>query len=1469
VNTSGASATDTQTQALAANATQLVISQIRDATSEGQASSTGQQFAWASQPGMIRTFKNDGTPDMCYKLYSSNQMDISGSTYQSDMKSGGGVPDDAPPSTWYSGGNAGVYTDLNAPVQDVTGALNYPILDPSNCASFGSPTAQAPYVLGFTVNTANASGSGGGLVPGGGAPSAFQNPVPMPVQWFYIRKSGYVSVATAGTGSTVTVPNDPNFAGGASANPLVGRIAFWTDDETCKVNINTAGEGLFWDTPRATCNIPVPPSNNQGNIGGTIPTAAANEAALNNDTEFYYSYFQPATHELQRYPGHPALVALSPILGPNYLTEISGGAANQANLTRLPTAPRLTSQNGSRLGTVNYYQAVQNAIATPAITGYTTAPRKALYASIDDLFFANTGGTTGATSARISTDPNFKNSRTSGRNEAAIDKAALQASKFFLTANSRAPEVNIFNLPRIACWPIDSDLLSNGSSPYTTGYDRLIAFCSSLRTSGTGTPNPYYFQRSAVKANDGSETNYDWTTIPRNQTIYSYLQYLTSQAIPGFGGNFLTKYPSPVTGLPSDRDQILTEIFDYIRCTNPNDAGLGTGSGTIYYQYLGSHVGFNTATANTTTQQWIKPIYNTTSKTMGFGRSFTLREVGLELICAGDASVTTSNNVNGWNGNSHSNPLLSSITPAADPTTGGPLGTGEKRYQAAILLRVQCVSPGNGYPNADLFVQCSGLSSLSFPNAADGSVSNPITTTTPANPFTNIDSLANVVKISAIGGTHAGYETPGQISEPRTLFNSTNNVAANCGNATPTYYFVSVPFTIRAVGGAAPGTIAFGGGSFTINLYEASGATTIPTNLTTTSSSFIQSITVKFPSTTLPTPVLDLSPAYSTLVTGFGPVDSFPNYATNWSFNRLQGANGDGVYDYDVGTFRNALYNPHDVLVSLSLVHGDARLIAASQIINDGSTGTNGTIFVPRAKDATTGYWGYGNSTTTADRFSCYFPNFYNAQQAGYLFSTANPIVPTGVNTATLAWPTGGPLVSAFTPATSTPFTADIPITNPVTNPPLSASGDWDNTFGNTSPVGSFINKSDDGDSTITASYVPYYNQYSGGNNISAVGSSFNYSANYVTPNRLIPSSGVLGSLPTGVISKQPWRTLLFRPDREHPESPYTSTGAQNAWPPDHLLMDLFWMPQVEPYAISDCFSTAGKINMNYQIVPFTYITRNTALYCLIHGGTNPNTAANGSQSATGEKLFSVPNVNAVYLPTTQAQVSPNTQYYKTIYNSTFTAQSFRSDIFCGTITALAASQTAALGSDPVGEVGGTFSQFKARFNAGDIFRSPSEICDIYLVPQGTTASPTSWPSASNWAAEPAAATTYWKGTATTGSNAGHLATGDNDRERPYTDLYGRLTTKSNTFLVHMRVQSINQIPAELATSPTQWTEGTDVVTGEYRGSSLVERYIDPADPNLKDYAAMVQSGTISGGTGPTLNDLYKFRVVYNKQFSP
>ncbi len=61
-----------------------------------------------------------------------------------------------------------------------------------------------------------------------------------------------------------------------------------------------------------------------------------------------------------------------------------------------------------------------------------------------------------------------------------------------------------------------------------------------------------------------------------------------------------------------------------------------------------------------------------------------------------------------------------------------------------------------------------------------------------------------------------------------------------------------------------------------------------------------------------------------------------------------------------------------------------------------------------------------------------------------------------------------------------------------------------------------------------------------------------------------------------------------------------THPGAMN--PPDHYLLDLFNMPIVEPYAISEPLSEAGKINLNYQIVPFTYIHRATAVYAAMKG---------------------------------------------------------------------------------------------------------------------------------------------------------------------------------------------------------------------------------------------------------------------------
>jgi hypothetical protein len=61
--------------------------------------------------------------------------------------------------------------------------------------------------------------------------------------------------------------------------------------------------------------------------------------------------------------------------------------------------------------------------------------------------------------------------------------------------------------------------------------------------------------------------------------------------------------------------------------------------------------------------------------------------------------------------------------------------------------------------------------------------------------------------------------------------------------------------------------------------------------------------------------------------------------------------------------------------------------------------------------------------------------------------------------------------------------------------------------------------------------------------------------------------------------------------------------------------------------------------------------------------------------------------------------------------------------------------------------------------------------------------------------------------------------------------LYAKLTTQSNTYTVHYRVQKLKKARC---TSAAQWDESKDNILGEYRGSSLIERYVDPGDANLQ-----------------------------------
>lgn len=76
------------------------------------------------------------------------------------------------------------------------------------------------------------------------------------------------------------------------------------------------------------------------------------------------------------------------------------------------------------------------------------------------------------------------------------------------------------------------------------------------------------------------------------------------------------------------------------------------------------------------------------------------------------------------------------------------------------------------------------------------------------------------------------------------------------------------------------------------------------------------------------------------------------------------------------------------------------------------------------------------------------------------------------------------------------------------------------------------------------------------------------------------------------------------------------------------------------------------------------------------------------------------------------------------------------------------------------------------------------------------------------------------------------------------------------------------------ATKPDEWVQGKDLVTAEHRGSSLIERYVDPNDDAINanwDANTMnlaLESSTTAFST-PDLSQYYKFRVISTKQFAP
>jgi uncharacterized protein (TIGR02600 family) len=1159
------------------------------------------------------------------------------------------------------------------------------------------------------------------------------------------------------------------------SNPIVGRIAFWTDDETCKVNINTASEGTYWDTPRSRSK---------------------------QDIDF--ANYQPAQKEFQRYPGHPTMTSLAPVF-------FATSSINTPTLTKpqrdalYSVAPRIVG-GGSDAGSV---------IATVA----STPDSDRLYASVDELMFAMPTGLV----TRPGQDPS-----------AAITADKVRQRAFFLTASSRAPEITLFNTPRVAMWPVHKLNPDGTTNPTrTTAYDRLIAFCSTIGG------QPYFFQRENAK----SPTN-DWANIPRNRDILRYLQALSGRNLPGFGASLVSKTTA------ADRDQLLVSMLDYVRSTNLYDDNLipntydsqATADSAVQFtvgrrsaSVMDSYDGHGIVAPLRVPAGLADGISSNSSTLMGFGRFQTISEAGMLFIC----------NADGKNGtfkarlDNSGTPMAAATVPSvdqlarmisnvppgtlpADRTFGYFLNQSANSSDFNNQAPVVTVAPGTtNYPVNNMLnvgaplgpnqrrIQMMLFFDLFSPmqgwtrNGVDGSFDVEFTGDFLINGMPLGMVSGEVVNLDR-AGAHSHHAWGGAMGYRKVFSTNAGTRHAPARGAMPAdsassntvrrYGLVSAPITITVPSVAAP-TMSFTGPSkLLVKFYSRPLNTGRAVNRS--AADLVQTIELNFPNTDFPIPVLKTVGTKTERIDGvistLGTV-----METWWALNYAGALSGlplrpgtppaapPGYSSASlVGRFRylgsrpndtaGTLIQSSDTLRTLVPYHGDIRLVAGAHEVPAGVFQPSTFYFDTTRNDNVQNALSYGGgsvSATAPPQIQSYITSSGNAHSDSYAGRFRPAVADRLVAGA------GYNLISL-------PKFPGIAVSNSDRRSarPFQQWGDFDNGVASTAD-GAYINKPDEGNIARSgAGDIPYfsksYQQAAGG-------------PTFFSPNRQVSGPGMFGSLPTrmrtgnqGYDSDAPlvnvnntWRTLLLRPQIGHP-------GAAD--PPDHLWTDLFWMPVVEPYAISEPFSTAGKINMNYAIEPFRYIERKTAMAALLRA----------------EKIPAIATSNA---PT-----------YKSSLIATPTTTPTRLDL----------------------DIAETLKQWDAKFSGNEVFVSSTQLCDMHLVPQGQ-----------NVAGMPA----FW----TT-----HGLTGDNSRERPYTNLLGRLTTKSNTYTVHYRVQALKQPPNSKA---GEWDETRGVVTGEYRGSTTIERYITPKDTTIPDYAAAASLSAPPSDLGT----FYKWRTLNTRQFAP
>lgn len=1303
-------------RALSELAVDLVIAQIRKATEENSpdkkpTSNTNfaQHQTWASQPGMIRVFgtEEDGSgyrakPIAAYKLYSDDRMVWKENTAGQDL------PDElnedrSDLNGWKN--KPGLFTDMNEPGRVVLDAstgdsrLVFPIINPAA----SQQNSGGPGIAGFSYEIDTALGTA-------------TDSLPMPVRWIYVLKDGRLTAPTDSIEGVVEFTDSPVKPG--PDNPIVGRIAFWTDDECCKVNINTASEGDYWDTPRTYTK-----------------------------TESTYANRLPARREYNRFPGHPAMTCLSPIYQAfDENLEMPADLSENDRRSRMEIYTSLSPHvgwGGTEGGTVD------TSFSPTSPPAEVPAKRTRLYATVDELFFS----------------PNrapWLDTSLSGGTKVDFDNEDFQIGQAFLTAHSKAPELNLFNKPKISLWP------QSRNKAERNAVDRLIAFCN--RAGG----RQWEFDRksnykSHKSVGSAMSTYGDWSG--RNTAMLSaYLPYLSGKPvggkryeIPGFGSTMRSKYGTRKTF------QIITSSFDLVHWSvNSYSTGLGKDyaavparagiAGTSNPGLIGesSALGFRWRSEGVSAK--------------GFGRFPTVTEAAIVFM-----AVDAERNPDGTFIDEDSNGF-------ADKTT---------KFQAFWIL--EPFSPTVGPPawTANVIY---GLPSL---NAGAHGIKNSSSSGSVNLNWTNNPQLKANYPSGWAGGGHSmpfvgmmsmfmQADQSGKTGLVRSIGNRKNSKTE--------YTFASAVVDVSAFnkGAEADEGIPFiyKGGEFVIE-------TKLGYN-----GGVVQRLQMDFPEVKLSLPELYIPDA----------AQEEPFTSLN---NRFRKDDTSGYITS--GSIRETLIRPGDRVRSVmasssptSPSRGDLRFIAGLYSVPEEYFEPHPYYSIPDAPCA----HGLQNSIWREKGSFGWVPLAIGGGKKGGSNSYGHPAFMRRFNSQEVS---GSLLSNVSYPPLSWP-SVSTGLNGALKND--GRPGDWDTGVGRIGD-GPYINKPDEGNSmTGELSYMGF------GNFSIEAGQSF-------SPNRQICSAVAFGSLPTGidsvgvdlnspkpvskitehVDSQEPWQTLLFCPNPPSRTTPALSEPNESdhrgfEHPRDHLYLENFWMPVVQPYAISEPAATAGKINMNYQMVPFTFIERATGIHCALKS----------------TKLMAIP---------TQA-----VDLYKTNTKSDI---EFRYNV----------------------NTESTLTGFRHRFDQHDIFRSPSEICEIFLVPEeipGKSYHASAAPPPDDYGDM----VDWWNGSLTV--NDAFELTGDNLREAPYNQLYPRLTTRSNVYKVHYRVQVLSPGSRTL----DKWDESLGSVTAEYRGSTLLERYLDPNEnDNNIGSGGGIQVGVGAGDWWHGWDRYYRFRIIRRQRFAP